>query len=81
MCPRARVGDSDVICAARRSSPRCLTPEQWGAYQCDASQDALRVEVTPIAHAPTEQLDIALADGALRLRWAELEVSVRVAAP
>lgn len=55
--------------------------EQWGAYRYDASSDALRVEVTPVPHAPTEQLDIALEDGALRIRWADLEVPVRITSP
>jgi hypothetical protein len=53
--------------------------EQWGAYRYDEAQDALRVEVTPIAHPATERLDVALESDGLHVRWAELEVPVHIA--
>jgi len=54
--------------------------KQWGAYDYDAGQDALRVEVTPTAHETTEQMDIVVDDEALRIRWADVEVPVSIAA-
>jgi len=56
------------------------TAEQWGAFDYDAKQDALRVEVAPRAHEATETLTFSLEGNAVVLRWEKLEVAFRVAA-
>ena len=53
--------------------------EQWGAYDYDAKQDVLRVEVAARAHEMTETLTFALEGDAVVLRWEKLEVPFRVA--
>jgi len=53
---------------------------QWGAFNHDPAQDALRVVVTPEPAEHTETLDIAIEGEAVVLRWGELRVPVRVAA-
>ena len=57
------------------------TQAQWGAYRYDASQDALRVEVEPVAHPHTEQFDITLEGDVLTLKWADVAVPIQLAAP
>ncbi|MCP4654159.1 MAG: DUF2911 domain-containing protein [bacterium] len=57
--------------------------EQWGAYQYDAAQDALRVEVKPTPAPFTElhtfRIDEVTATSArVVLHWEKLEVSFRV---
>lgn len=55
--------------------------EQWGAYNYDASQDVLRVEVTPTSAPMHEQMTIGFTDvtdtsATLTLTWAETRVPV-----
>lgn len=52
--------------------------EQWGAYDYDEAHDVLRVEVEPRAHEPVEELEIAVEGSEILIRWAELEVPVRI---
>ena len=54
--------------------------QQWGAFDHDASQDALRVEVAPRSHDHVETFEIAVDGEALYLRWENLEVPIRLAA-
>lgn len=54
--------------------------EQWGAFDHDPGQDALRVEVVPRAHDHVETFEIAVEGDALVLRWEKLEVPVHLAA-
>jgi hypothetical protein len=54
--------------------------EQWGAFDHDAEQDALRVTVTPRAHEMVESMDFVVDGGEVVLRWAELAVPIKVAA-
>ncbi|KAB2950951.1 MAG: DUF2911 domain-containing protein [Thermoanaerobaculia bacterium] len=53
---------------------------QWGAFDYDAKQDALRVEVAARAHEPTETLTFALEGDTVVLRWERLEVPFAVRA-
>ncbi len=57
------------------------TPEQWGAYDYDEAEDALRVEVTPEeTDEPTEQLTFEIGDdGQVTMMWANAAVSFNVA--
>jgi len=55
------------------------TATQWGAFKYDSGQDALRVEVAPAAHEPTEALTFSLTDSQVVLTWEELAVAFRVA--
>ncbi|MEM6785030.1 MAG: DUF2911 domain-containing protein [Bacteroidota bacterium] len=57
------------------------TADQWGAYNYDASQDQLRVEVTPMEVAHTEQLtysfeNVAGDSATLALKWGTVGVPV-----
>ena len=56
------------------------TPEQWGAYDYDEAEDALRVEVTPDkTDEPTEQLTFEIGDdGKVTMMWANTAVSFDV---
>ena len=56
------------------------TPEQWGAYDYDEAQDALRVEVTPEeTDASTEMLTFEIGDeGEVTMMWANTAVSFDV---
>jgi hypothetical protein len=56
------------------------TPDQWGAYDYDEAQDALRVEVTPEeTDEPTEQLTFEIGDdGEVTMMWANTAVSFDV---
>jgi hypothetical protein len=56
------------------------TAQQWGAYDYDAGQDALRVSVTPREGEHVETMDFVLEGDEVVLRWAGLEVPFRVAA-
>ncbi len=58
------------------------TPEQWGAYDYDEAEDALRVEVTPEeTNEPTEMLTFEVGDdGAVTMMWANTAVSFDVSA-
>jgi len=55
------------------------TAEQWGAFKYDEKQDALRVSVTPAAHAPVETLTYAVSGDTVALDWEKLEVAFHVA--
>ena len=53
--------------------------EQWGAFDYDESQDALRVEVTPEDSEPTEQLTFTISDdGEVSMMWADKAVTFDV---
>lgn len=59
------------------------TAEQWGAFDYDASQDALRVPVTPEAGPATEMMtftfeDVTDTSGDLVLAWDTLRVPVTI---
>lgn len=56
------------------------TAEQWGAYDYDEGEDALRVTVTPREHEMTESMDFAVGDGEVVLMWDEIAVPFTVAA-
>ena len=57
-------------------------PDQWGAGNYDAAEDALRVEVTPQPlDEPVEEMEFTVEDGQIVLRWADLAVPVQVGAP
>lgn len=57
------------------------TAEQWGAFDYDEAQDALRVEVAPEkASEMTEQLTFDIADsGRVTMQWANTRLSFGVA--
>jgi hypothetical protein len=53
--------------------------DQWGAYDYDEAQDALRVEVSPTdLEESVEVLQFEVLDDAIALRWADKEVSMAV---
>jgi hypothetical protein len=56
------------------------TAAQWGAYDYDEGEDALRVTVTPREHEMTESMDFAVSDGEVVMMWAELAVPIAVEA-
>lgn len=56
------------------------TAQQWGAYDYDEGEDALRVTVTPREHEMTEAMDFQVGDGEVVLLWDELAVPFTVAA-
>ena len=56
------------------------TPDQWGAFSYDESEDALRVEVTPVAADHVEELTFEVEGNAVVLRWEKLAVSFGVEA-
>lgn len=56
------------------------TAEQWGAYEYDASKDALRVTVTPREHEMVEALDFEVGEGEVVMTWEKLAVPVAVSA-
>jgi hypothetical protein len=53
---------------------------QWGAFNYDAGQDALRVTVAPAESDFVETLTFDVGGGSVVLRWAELVVAFGVAA-
>lgn len=54
-------------------------PDQWGAYNYDASKDALRVEVSPqMLTEPVEAMEFAVEAGQVVLRWEKLAVPFKV---
>ena len=55
--------------------------EQWGAFDYDESQDALRVDATPEkTNQPTEKLTFDISDnGEVSMMWADAKVSFDVA--
>lgn len=55
------------------------TAEQWGAFDYDAKQDALRVTVQPgAAAAPVESLDFVIEGDRVVLRWEKVAVGFAV---
>jgi hypothetical protein len=56
------------------------TAKQWGAFDYDVKQDALRVTVTPRAGENVEALDFVIEGDAVVLRWEKLAVPFKVAA-
>jgi hypothetical protein len=54
------------------------TAEQWGAYDYDAKQDALRVTVKPGATEPVESLDFVIDGNRVVLRWEKVAVGFEV---
>lgn len=56
------------------------TPDQWGAFSYEETDDAVRFEVPPRSGEHVEILTFDIGDGDVVLRWAEVEVAFRVAA-
>ena len=54
--------------------------KQWGAYKHDASKDVLKADITASAHDNTEVLTFASADNGIQFMWADVAVSIPVAA-
>ncbi|ASU32981.1 DUF2911 domain-containing protein [Mucilaginibacter xinganensis] len=54
------------------------TAEQWGAFKYDQAQDALRVMVTPKAHAMTESLTYVITKSGFSMNWDKISVPVSV---
>lgn len=54
--------------------------EQWGAYDYDASQDVLRVEVEPASGDHVEELTFSVEGSSVVLAWETLRVPFDVAA-
>jgi hypothetical protein len=54
--------------------------EQWGAFNYDASKDALRVKAAPKAADHVESMEFLLEGDSVVLRWEKLAVPFRVAA-
>jgi hypothetical protein len=53
---------------------------QWGAFDYDEGEDALRVTVEPRPHDYVEAMDFGVGDGEVVLMWENLAVPFRVAA-
>ena len=52
-------------------------PDQWGAYEYDATRDALRVAATPAESDMAESMEFVAGDaGALTLRWGKLALPI-----
>lgn len=56
------------------------TPDQWGAFSYDETEDALRVRVTPSMGDHVEELTFAVEGSAVMLRWEKLAVGFEVEA-
>ncbi len=54
--------------------------KQWGAYEYDASKDALRVKATPQAAEHVESMDFRIEGSSVVLRWEKLAVAFEVTA-
>jgi hypothetical protein len=54
--------------------------KQWGAYEYDEKQDALRVPVAPATGEAIEALDFVIEGDRVVMRWEKLRVGFRVAA-
>jgi len=52
--------------------------EQWGSFNYDEAQDALRVTATPTSTEMVEALDFVIEDTDVVLRWEELAVPVTI---
>ncbi len=53
-------------------------PEQWGAFNYDDNEDALRVTVAPGECEHVESMDFVIDGSAVTVRWAETAVSFEV---
>ena len=56
------------------------TAQQWGAFDYDVKQDALRVTVTPKSGETVEALDFVIEGDAVVMRWEKVAVPFKVAA-
>jgi hypothetical protein len=56
------------------------TADQWGAFNHDVGQDALRVTVQPRTGDMVESLDFQVGDSAVTMHWEELVVPFEVSA-
>ncbi|MDX1429704.1 MAG: DUF2911 domain-containing protein [Rhodothermales bacterium] len=56
------------------------TAEQWGAFNYDSEQDALRVTVSPESGEHVESMDFVADGSMIKLRWLEKVVPFTVAA-
>ncbi len=56
------------------------TPDQWGAFSYDDSEDALRVDVSPVPAEHVEALTFSIEGSDVVLRWEKLAVSFTVEA-
>lgn len=56
------------------------TAEQWGAFNYDSEQDALRVTVTPESGEHVESMDFVAEESTIKLRWLETVVPFTIAA-
>lgn len=54
--------------------------DQWGAFDYDAAEDALRVTVRPQTAEHVEAMDFEVGDDGIVLRWGTLAVPVSIAA-
>jgi hypothetical protein len=60
------------------------TAEQWGAYEYDEAQDALRVTVTPEASDESEEMfeigfdDVTPTSAVMEIEWERVSVPVRI---
>jgi hypothetical protein len=54
-------------------------PQQWGAFNYDANEDALRVTVEPGECEHVESMDFLIDGSNVTVRWAETAVSFEVA--
>lgn len=54
--------------------------KQWGAYDYDPGQDALRVKATPTTADHVESMDFRIEGSSVVLRWEKLAVGFEVAA-
>ena len=55
-------------------------PDQWGANNYDADEDALRVTASPQSIEHVESMDFIIEDSSILLRWEEIAVPIEVAA-
>jgi hypothetical protein len=53
-------------------------PNQWGAFNYDSAEDALRVEVEPSAGEHVESMDFVIDGDHVTLRWEKLSVGFAV---
>ena len=56
------------------------TPDQWGAFDYNQEEDALRVDVDPVPSDGVEELTFGVEGDEVVLRWEKLAVSFSVAA-
>ncbi len=56
------------------------TPDQWGAFNYDENEDALRVDVIPVSGDLVEELTLVIEGSEVVLRWEKLAVSFGVEA-